>query len=113
MIYKSQKLAKVSYDIRGPIYQKSQEILRSGESILQLNIGNPAAYGFHAPKHLIEAVSSQIEKAQGYVSSNGIDEARAAPYSACACLGQNLLCCHFGSACCSCQMYRLFSLAEA
>ncbi|MFT5617195.1 MAG: alanine-synthesizing transaminase [Arenicella sp.] len=78
MIYKSQKLAKVSYDIRGPIYQKSQEILRSGESILQLNIGNPAPYGFHAPKHLIDAVSSQIEKAQGYVSSNGIDEARTA-----------------------------------
>jgi len=78
MITRSKKLEMVSYDIRGPIYQKSQEFTRMGIPIIQLNIGNPAPYGFQVPQHLMEAVSSNLHLAQGYVHSNGIPEARTA-----------------------------------
>lgn len=78
MIAKSQKLQTVSYDIRGPIYQKSQELAQQGVDIIQLNIGNPAPYGFQVPKHIMEAVCDNMQAAQGYVNSNGIIEAREA-----------------------------------
>lgn len=78
MIKRSKKLEMVSYDIRGPIYQKSQEFAEIGIPIIQLNIGNPAPYGFQVPQHLMEAITSNLQLAQGYVHSNGIPEARAA-----------------------------------
>jgi alanine-synthesizing transaminase len=78
MITKSRKLEKVSYDIRGPIYQKSQEFARQGINIIQLNIGNPAPYGFQVPDHILEAIQANMRQGQGYVNSNGILEAREA-----------------------------------
>ena len=76
MIKKSHKLEMVSYDIRGPIYRKSQEFARAGVPIIQLNIGNPAPYGFNVPQHIMEAIVTNLQDAQGYVHSNGIEEAR-------------------------------------
>lgn len=78
MIKRSEKLEKVSYDIRGPIYQKSQEFAKMGVPIIQLNIGNPAPYGFKVPQHMMEAIMANLPQAQGYVHSNGIEEARVA-----------------------------------
>lgn len=78
MIKRSKKLDMVSYDIRGPIYQKSQEFARMGVPIIQLNIGNPAPYGFKVPQHLMDAIMANLPQAQGYVHSNGIEEAREA-----------------------------------
>ena len=78
MIKRSRKLDMVSYDIRGPIYQKSQEFAKMGVPIIQLNIGNPAPYGFNVPQHMMEAIAANLPMAQGYVHSNGIEEARAA-----------------------------------
>ncbi len=78
MITKSKKLEQVSYDIRGPIYQKSQEFAENGVELIQLNIGNPAPYGFEVPEHLLSAMYDRMREAQGYVASNGIAEAREA-----------------------------------
>lgn len=78
MITKSKKLEEISYDIRGPIYQKSQEFAQRGIDVLQLNIGNPAPYGFQVPAHLMQAVTSRLQEAQGYVNSNGTADARGA-----------------------------------
>jgi alanine-synthesizing transaminase len=78
MIGKSSRLEKVSYDIRGPIYQKSQEFTQQGINIIQLNIGNPAPYGFQVADHILDAMAKNLRKGQGYVQSNGIVEARAA-----------------------------------
>lgn len=77
---KSDKLHGVCYDVRGPVLDKANEMKRQGKEILQLNIGNPAPFGFRAPKWILEAVQAALEDpaAQGYSESNGIVPAREA-----------------------------------
>jgi alanine-synthesizing transaminase len=48
----SSKLAGVSYEIRGPVMEHANELERAGHSVLRLNIGNPAAFGFEAPEEI-------------------------------------------------------------
>ena len=43
---KSQKLDNVCYDIRGPVMDEADRMESQGETILKLNIGNPAYFGF-------------------------------------------------------------------
>jgi alanine-synthesizing transaminase len=45
-IRKSDKLANVCYDIRGPVLQKAKQMEDEGHKIIKLNIGNLAAFGF-------------------------------------------------------------------
>ncbi|MDP3677757.1 MAG: aminotransferase, partial [Methylotenera sp.] len=45
-IEKSNKLANVCYDIRGPVLQRARQMEEEGQRIIKLNIGNPAAFGF-------------------------------------------------------------------
>ena len=45
-VSKSNKLANVCYDIRGPVLQRAQIMEEEGHHILKLNIGNPAPFGF-------------------------------------------------------------------
>ena len=52
---KSSKLDYVCYDIRGPIMDEAQRMSEQGIDILKLNIGNPAPFGFKAPKEIEEA----------------------------------------------------------
>ena len=47
---KAERLNDVSYAIRGPVMQEAQRMMANGISVLRLNIGNPAVYGFRAPK---------------------------------------------------------------
>ena len=49
---KSHKLDHVCYDIRGPIMDEANRMIRGGEDVLKLNIGNPAEFGFAAPEGL-------------------------------------------------------------
>ena len=42
---KSDKLHGVCYDVRGPVLDEAKEMERRGETVLHLNIGNPAPYG--------------------------------------------------------------------
>ena len=47
-IRKSNKLADVCYDIRGPVLQEAKRLEEEGYRITKLNIGNPAPYGIMA-----------------------------------------------------------------
>ncbi|WP_125099376.1 pyridoxal phosphate-dependent aminotransferase [Leucobacter chromiireducens] len=84
-ITQSRKLAGVRYDVRGPILQEAERLEREGRTVLKLNIGNPAPFGFEAPPEIVEAVQRALPIAQGYTDSRGILPAReavAAAYTA-------------------------------
>jgi alanine-synthesizing transaminase len=75
---KSNKLADVCYDIRGPVLQEAQRLEEEGFRVTKLNIGNPAPFGFDAPDELLHDVIVNLREAQGYVDSKGIFAARKA-----------------------------------
>ncbi|MBB5022143.1 pyridoxal phosphate-dependent aminotransferase [Desulfurispira natronophila] len=75
---KSQHLCDVNYEIRGKIAQKSGELLRSGHNIIELNIGNPAQFGFRVPEAINQAITQNIIQAEAYSDSKGIFPARQA-----------------------------------
>lgn len=77
---KSDKLHGVCYDVRGPVLDAANAMKRQGTKILQLNIGNPAPFGFKAPPWILDAVREALldPRSQGYSEANGIEEAREA-----------------------------------
>lgn len=75
---KSEKLDGVCYDVRGPVVDEANRMKKSGMEILQLNIGNPAPFGFHAPEIVVRTMRDSLEGSQGYSDSKGIPEARKA-----------------------------------
>ena len=77
-IKQSKKLNDVCYDIRGPVLEKANSLEKLGHHILKLNIGNPAPFGFDAPKEIISHVKSHLHEAQGYIESKGLSSARQA-----------------------------------
>ena len=77
-VYKSQKLANVCYDIRGPVLEHSKRMEDEGFRIIKLNIGNPAPFGFFAPDEIIEDVIANLPDASGYSDSKGLFAARKA-----------------------------------
>jgi alanine-synthesizing transaminase len=78
MVKKSNKLNNVCYDIRGPIFEAAERMEKEGDSILKLNIGNPAAFGFKTPEKMINNIILNFNNAQGYSDSRGIYSAREA-----------------------------------
>lgn len=77
-VYKSQKLANVCYDIRGPVLEHAKQMEEDGHRIIKLNIGNPAPFGFFAPDEIIEDVIANLPEASGYSDSKGLFSARKA-----------------------------------
>ena len=75
---KSSKLDYVCYDIRGPIMDEAQRMSEQGIDILKLNIGNPAPFGFKAPKKIEEAIGNNAAITEGYSDSKGLVSAREA-----------------------------------
>lgn len=75
---KSTKLDNVCYDIRGPVMDEANRMIAEGIDILKLNIGNPAPFGFEAPEELINKMSNNLTKTEGYSDSKGILPARIA-----------------------------------
>lgn len=75
---KSNKLDCVCYDIRGPIMDEADKLSAEGVEILKLNIGNPAPFGFHAPEQVIQAITENLTKTEGYSDSKGLPAAREA-----------------------------------
>jgi alanine-synthesizing transaminase len=75
---KSDKLAHVCYDIRGPVMDEAKRLEEAGHKLLKLNIGNPAPFGFEAPDEIIQDVILNLRNAQGYTDSNGLFAARKA-----------------------------------
>jgi len=81
---KSAKLNNVCYDIRGPVLDEAKRMEDAGQNILKLNIGNPAPFGFKAPDEIVVQIANNLTKAEGYIDSKGLLEAReaVAAYSA-------------------------------
>jgi alanine-synthesizing transaminase len=87
IIRQSEKLAKVCYDIRGPVLEEAKRLEEEGNRILKLNIGNPAPFGFEAPDEIIQDVIRNLPNAQGYSDSKGLFSARKAIMQECQQLG--------------------------
>ena len=77
-VSKSNKLANVCYDIRGPVLKHAKRLEEEGHRILKLNIGNPAPFGFEAPEEILQDVIRNLPTAQGYSDSKGLFSARKA-----------------------------------
>ena len=72
------KLKNVFYDIRGPVSTTAEEMERDGHTILKLNTGNPAIFGFEAPDVIMRDMIAALPTSQGYTTSKGIIPARRA-----------------------------------
>lgn len=75
---KSHKLDHVSYDVRGPVLEEAERMQENGISILKLNTGNPAPFGFEAPNEIIRDLIMNVRQSEGYSDSKGIFSARKA-----------------------------------
>jgi alanine-synthesizing transaminase len=89
LIKKSQKLNNVCYDIRGPVLQEAKRLEDEGASLIKLNIGNPAPFGFEAPDEIIKDVIHNLPSAQGYCDAKGLFSARKAIMQQCQKQGVN------------------------
>jgi alanine-synthesizing transaminase len=77
-ISKSQKLANVCYDIRGPVMERAKQMEDEGHAIIKLNIGNVGAFGFDAPEEIRQDMVRNLPNAAAYSDSKGIFSARKA-----------------------------------
>ena len=74
----SHKLDHVLYEIRGPVIEHANALEEAGHSVLRLNTGNPALFGFEAPEGILEDLIRNLPQAHGYTDSRGILPARQA-----------------------------------
>ncbi|MCX4749846.1 pyridoxal phosphate-dependent aminotransferase [Kitasatospora sp. NBC_01287] len=74
----SSKLAGVCYEIRGPVVDQANALEEAGHSVLRLNTGNPAPFGFEAPEEILQDIIRNLPNAHGYSDSRGILPARRA-----------------------------------
>ncbi len=77
-ITKSAKLAKVGYDIRGPVLDKARQMEDEGHKIIKLNIGNIAAFGLEPPDEIVQDMIRNVPHAAGYTDSKGLFAPRKA-----------------------------------
>jgi alanine-synthesizing transaminase len=72
------RVNRFSYAIRN-IVAEARAVEARGMGVRYLNIGDPVAFGFKTPEHLVEAVSRAMHDGyNGYVPSAGIPAAREA-----------------------------------
>ncbi|WP_257183655.1 pyridoxal phosphate-dependent aminotransferase [Corynebacterium cystitidis] len=74
----AKKLQGVAYDIRGEVTAEAERMELDGHTILKLNTGNPAAFGFDAPDVIMRDMIAALPTSQGYSTSKGIISARRA-----------------------------------
>ena len=74
----SAKLKNVLYEIRGQALVEAGRLEAEGHTILKLNTGNPASFGFEAPFQIVRDMIEAIPQAHGYSESRGIMSARRA-----------------------------------
>ena len=77
-IPKSDKLAHVLYDVRGPIVEAAKQMEDEGQKIIKLNIGNMAPFGFDPPEEVTQDMIRNLPDSAGYSDSKGIFAARKA-----------------------------------
>jgi alanine-synthesizing transaminase len=87
MIAPSHRTANFQYAIRDLVSAaEAQE--RAGQPVIYLNIGDPQAYGFRPPAHIVEAVARALkDNFTGYSHSAGLPDARDAVASYTTALG--------------------------
>jgi len=74
----AQRVNRFTYAIRN-IVVEAQRVEAAGTRVRYLNIGDPVAFGFRTPQHLIDAVERALRDGQnGYGPSAGIAPAREA-----------------------------------
>jgi alanine-synthesizing transaminase len=78
VVLKSNKLADVCYDIRGPVLTRARQLEDEGHRIIKLNIGNLAPFGFEAPEEIQRDMIRNLPHSSGYSDSKGIFAARKA-----------------------------------
>lgn len=84
---KSDRLNNLSYAIRGPVFEKAQQLEALGQKIINLNIGNPAPFGFDVPDEIVHDMILNLRNAQGYSHHLGIFSARKAVVHYCQQIG--------------------------
>jgi alanine-synthesizing transaminase len=77
-IHKSNKLAEVCYEIRGPVPEKARQMEEEGHKITKLNIGNLAVFGFDPPDEIVHDMMVNLPNAAGYTDSKGMFAPRKA-----------------------------------
>ena len=77
----SSKLKNVLYEIRGNALVEAARLEAAGHSVLKLNTGNPAIFGFEAPQQIVRDMLATLPTAHGYSESKGIVSARRAVVS--------------------------------
>ena len=77
-IVKSNKLANVAYDIRGPVLDKARAMEEEGQKIIKLNIGNVAAFGLEPPDEIVQDMIRNMPHSAGYTDSKGLFAPRKA-----------------------------------
>ncbi|MEX0915921.1 MAG: aminotransferase class I/II-fold pyridoxal phosphate-dependent enzyme, partial [Wenzhouxiangellaceae bacterium] len=77
-IQPASRVAEVRYEIRGPLARRAHELERQGHEILHLNVGNPGAFGLHAPETMRQAVVRNLPGSDAYGPQTGIFPAREA-----------------------------------
>lgn len=82
-INKSSKLADVFYDIRGPVLELAQRMEEEGQSIMKLNIGNLASFGFDPPDEIVQDMIRNLPQTAGYTDSKGLYAPRRAVVNYC------------------------------
>ncbi|MEU8619865.1 pyridoxal phosphate-dependent aminotransferase [Streptomyces sp. NPDC048623] len=83
----SSKLNEVCYEIRGPVIEQANALEEAGHSVLRLNTGNPALFGFEAPEEIVQDMIRMLPRAHGYTDSRGILSARRAVAQRCQSMG--------------------------
>ncbi len=74
----AQRVSRFSYAIRQVVVE-AKKVEATGRSVRYLNIGDPNAFGFLTPPHLIEAAAKAMRDGHnGYTASAGIASAREA-----------------------------------
>ena len=75
-ILRSDKLANVHSDIRGPVFVEAMRMRKEGIDVLRLNTGNPATFDFGMPDSVRHALLDNADKAVAYCDLKGMPDAR-------------------------------------
>ena len=78
MIAKSDRVAQVHSDIRGPLYVEALRMQSQGIPVLKLNTGNPGSFGFKLPESVRRALADHVDEAVPYCDVRGMLPARQA-----------------------------------
>lgn len=78
VIQPANRMAKVTYAIRR-VVEEARKVEAAGKRVWYLNTGDPVAFGFEPPPHMVDAVQRALREGEhGYGPSTGLVSAREA-----------------------------------